>query len=649
MVDTEEPPTYTVIDRFPNPGHSLPPSYDDTTFTIGSRTVSRPLVTIEQLKSHLRLLGMFARMKQKVEEPDSDPQLAENIPSLAKAQSPQKRWVWFLELAVERFERWVASLNTSGGLFIIPPIDVWIIWHAYMLNPMWYTEDCERLSLLRPLRNLERNPIDLVASIGDDPFNFRPPPEQEEVWDARIRLPYNPFISCGVHTHVDIDCPQCERPVTVPFLNAEKTGFAQAEFNATCGNCDSPITRERLGVAKFTRDAVLDPEDSNHTDVYGKAIYLPGTLLMASGLISTAVARETKAKLKRMDAFRNDQDGRPRDPRPYPDTGTWRRAMGEKLKYKADDLRKNLEGCLIARRARKIVGAYVDGRPFSVELVAAAMRQTKFTEKMYHLGWLNPGFFDNPEDVRALQHCVVRYYGFLTLIQSDISLFVPTLDIDLAWHTHQLSPKAYKKDCGLYAGKFVNHDDQVEESHLSDGFDLTCRAWEARLSSRFGIPYMHCGCPLPGTTVGQRLGKLSALIFSHRPRMDSPMDREDCYSATHPSDHNSVFINSRIGKQRREVRKLTWKRRRDRDSQKIKESKGKIKNKELGERYARGHDHDAAFMVPVPLVYGYGYPFVYTPYPGLCAGGVSGCMGGEGSSGCAASGLNCSSAGCGSG
>ena len=71
---------------------------------------------------------------------------------------------------------------------------------------------------------------------------------------------------------------------------------------------------------------------------------------MTSGLTNSAGAKETKAKLKRADAFRNDQDGRPRDPRPYPDIETWRRAMGEKLKYEATELRKNLEKCLIAPR-----------------------------------------------------------------------------------------------------------------------------------------------------------------------------------------------------------------------------------------------------------------------------------------------------------
>jgi hypothetical protein len=58
-------------------------------------------------------------------------------------------------------------------------------------------------------------------------------------------------------------------------------------------------------------------------------------------------------------------------------------------------------------------------------------------------------------------------------------------------------------------------DDQVGESFLSDGFELTCRAWEVRkpflqtvcvlltelLKSRFGTPYAHCGCALPVSTI----------------------------------------------------------------------------------------------------------------------------------------------------
>jgi hypothetical protein len=103
MADTEDLPMYTVVDAVPSPRHSPPPpSREDTPFTIGGRGVANPLVSLEQLRSHLRLLGMFASMKQKVEDPDSDPQLMQTVPPLAKALTPEKRWEWFLELAVER-------------------------------------------------------------------------------------------------------------------------------------------------------------------------------------------------------------------------------------------------------------------------------------------------------------------------------------------------------------------------------------------------------------------------------------------------------------------------------------------------------------------------------------------------------------------
>ena len=94
------------------------------------------------------------------------------------------------------------------------------------------------------------------------------------------------------------------------------------------------------------------------------------------------------------------------------------------------------------------------------------------------------------------------------------------------------------------------------------------------------------------------------------------MDHEGCYSATDPSDHNSIFAYSRVDKQRRELRKLKRRRRRDRDGLKIQESKGKAKSKDgdLKERYVRGQGHDAAFMVPVPLTYGYGSPYMYPSY-----------------------------------
>jgi hypothetical protein len=46
-------------------------------------------------------------------------------------------------------------------------------------------------------------------------------------------------------------------------------------------------------------------------------------------------------------------------------------------------------------------------------------------------------------------------------------MMVPTLDVDLVWHTHQLSPVRYMIFSKATAnGRFVDHNDRVEKEDL---------------------------------------------------------------------------------------------------------------------------------------------------------------------------------------
>ncbi|KAI8802171.1 hypothetical protein BJ742DRAFT_664467, partial [Cladochytrium replicatum] len=56
-------------------------------------------------------------------------------------------------------------------------------------------------------------------------------------------------------------------------------------------------------------------------------------------------------------------------------------------------------------------------------------------------------------------------------------MFVPTLDIDLAWHTHQLHPGRYQNYGIQNVGRIINHDDSIEETSLAAGFDGTSTHW----------------------------------------------------------------------------------------------------------------------------------------------------------------------------
>ncbi|KAH7923019.1 hypothetical protein BV22DRAFT_1069475 [Leucogyrophana mollusca] len=47
--------------------------------------------------------------------------------------------------------------------------------------------------------------------------------------------------------------------------------------------------------------------------------------------------------------------------------------------------------------------------------------------------------------------------SFLALmVRSPDAFLVPTLDIDLAWHTHQLMTIRYQKDCVVLGGRYVD-------------------------------------------------------------------------------------------------------------------------------------------------------------------------------------------------
>lgn len=93
-----------------------------------------------------------------------------------------------------------------------------------------------------------------------------------------------------------------------------------------------------------------------------------------------------------------------------------------------------------------------------------------------------------------LETAVARYKGFLYLIKRNrersIKCFcVPTYDIDLIWHSHQLHPVSYCKDLCKLIGKVLEHDDTDSDrskgKKLDVGFSDTTRQWEETFGSRY--------------------------------------------------------------------------------------------------------------------------------------------------------------------
>lgn len=87
-----QPPGYP-----PEASNSPPPYTFPTSFQVGLRRVA-PFVNINELKAHLRLLKAFAELKAQVVLWEKD----EQIPLMP--MDPERRWTWFVGLAVERCE-----------------------------------------------------------------------------------------------------------------------------------------------------------------------------------------------------------------------------------------------------------------------------------------------------------------------------------------------------------------------------------------------------------------------------------------------------------------------------------------------------------------------------------------------------------------
>lgn len=130
-----------------------------------------------------------------------------------------------------------------------------------------------------------------------------------------------------------------------------------------------------------------------------------------------------------------------------------------------------------------IASSIIPGAPQPLaHLVGAMRRQQSFMEKIL----ARRGEFDTEV---GLQHAMEQYGRFLGLMKwHPGTMLVPTLAIDLLWHTHQMFPTRYAKETIALAGRFINHDDNMEEDKLSKDLAQTEAMWEQAYGVRYLAP-----------------------------------------------------------------------------------------------------------------------------------------------------------------
>jgi hypothetical protein len=124
--------------------------------------------------------------------------------------------------------------------------------------------------------------------------------------------------------------------------------------------------------------------------------------------------------------------------------------------------------------------------PYAKYLFEAIERQRVFVDKMVGYLWIrSPGVYG------TLSRAITRYEHFVQLFKlRPGTTLVPTLDIDLVWHTHQCSASMYEASMEERAGRFINHDDTIPTGVLRTQSDET----SVLFRDYFGMEYHICLC-----------------------------------------------------------------------------------------------------------------------------------------------------------
>ncbi|KAJ6442492.1 dihydrodipicolinate synthetase [Purpureocillium lavendulum] len=477
----------------------------------------------------------------------------------------EKRWALFVARAVDRYEAWWHALPKeamlteqdmeqennprysrlpSTGTFLawkehmLPPLDVLMVFHSHMLNPRAFLEDCMRHGMGTVWT--AGMPWRLVSDAIDTRFNYTVTDDAKARWTQTTN---RPWANQGDATHKPLRCAFCKHTISVPWT--------------TCGKGEKDKTdilpglnyKEVLSVSKFVQDSAL---------LLSHSVPMPGTILepqtgrpeRVPAYPDSLVFPRTfpnrmirlDLRIKIMELLRPDGDMHPTMERV--------RDLVEGVVASEDRVRKIDSASTVWGRYKPRFKAKVSVRqmmnrywenfsPFALDLGGAVIRQGVFIDKMIKLDWLHA-----PSARATMQRLMNKYKRFIWIMRSHpTNVAVPTLDVDLAWHTHQLSPFAYYRYTVELCSKFIDHNDKMDETKLSASFEWTSKKYQ----EMFSEIYSECTCWYCETlrsgmvsSVGKLLGtskdeKIAENFYKSGAAKLCPPD-----NSAHISAHNAV-------------------------------------------------------------------------------------------------------------
>ncbi|KAL7948262.1 hypothetical protein V8C42DRAFT_351505 [Trichoderma barbatum] len=507
---------------------------------------------------------------------------------LALSRLREKRWAIYLARAVDRYEAWwnamaqnktmlneedmfveqsskYTGFTTSGKPLpwtrdSLPPLDVLMVMHAHMLNPRAFLEDTMRAGLVEYWT--AGMPWKAVSEGIDDSFNEHASDAAKSSW---VSLTGREWDNSAEPLAKLLKCPWCKDIMQVPWttcgavepsemsgpIGTIGNGYGDGNFSHQCPSCGRIANKEVLSLAKFVHDTTL---------LLGKGVPMPGTVLdiqsgrpqlapqpiLVPNFTRTFPNRMIKSELRIKVVELLDPAS---ENSKSPSISNVRDLIEKTIR--SNEAVRRIDGAVghvgmqhVRRDAkittRKMMSRYWENfSPFALDLCGAVMRQGVFIEKMVKLDWLH-----SPSAKATMGRLITKYNRFIRIIKKNpLRLAVPTLDVDLGWHTHQLSPQDYFAYTVRETEKFIDHDDKVGENELSDAFEWTTKTYQ----ELFKEVYSECTCWYCETirdSQGSKIGKMFSVSTSQK-LADSFHDSGTAKlcppdNSAHISAHNSV-------------------------------------------------------------------------------------------------------------
>ncbi|KAK2601781.1 hypothetical protein QQS21_004665 [Conoideocrella luteorostrata] len=452
---------------------------------------------------------------------------------VALSKIREKRWALFVARAVDRYEVWWKSMHGTNYLnedamekraseeyshfptqsvYVrkwkedeLPPLDVLMVFHSHMLNPRAFLEDAIRTAM----RDLWHGgmPWHLInAAIGTN-FSYSVSKSCQEKWTQATARSWGNTDDPEVKI---IDCPYCRVPNHLPWTtcaggdhgdNANLSsrlvgsGYGDGNLSHKCVACEQSICKEALSVRKFIQDTalllthsvpmpgtVLDPQSGEPVAILSRSLANVYPRTFPNRMLKLDLRIEVQEifnahKNPTMETVKELIEKVLTDPKRLCHINSMSHRYGSR--YRICPKSKN---CV-----RKMMSRYWENfSPFALDLCGAVMRQGVFIDKMVKLDWLH-----SPSANETMNRLLKKYVNFLSLMnRHPRQVCVPTLDVDLAWHTHQLSPPAYYSYTVRKTTKFIDHDDKIEETLLNDAFEWTSKTYQ----EEFHELYSECTC-----------------------------------------------------------------------------------------------------------------------------------------------------------